>query len=172
MNIYVLFYFMSFMYIWRNGILLLFKLNVIWLYRQFHFDCGGGTCPKGVPTPFFTLWIFFNEIIFFLLDSLITHSSAILIGTFLIFLTLMGNQSLAGKLLNCEIYQRGVVSRIADTELLLWSHISIRPPSSIPGVGWVRRNAWESVLSCWHWIPTTDRTPRPTTRFNSWCRMS
>ena len=42
------------------------------------------------------------------------------------------------SLLNCEIYQRGRVSRVADTELILVSN----------------------------------RTPHPTTRFNSWCRMS
>ena len=39
-----------------------------------------------------------------------------------------------------EIYQRGRVSRIADTEpLLLIAHL-IRPPGSIYGVGRVRRN--------------------------------
>ena len=35
------------------------------------------------------------------------------------------------SMLNCEIYQRGRVSRIA--------HL-IQPPGSIPGVGWVSRN--------------------------------
>ena len=40
------------------------------------------------------------------------------------------------SLLNCEIYQRGRVSRVADTELarpILIAHL-IRPPGSIPDV--------------------------------------
>ena len=39
------------------------------------------------------------------------------------------------SLLNCEIYQRGGVSRIADTELLLLIAHLIQSPGSIPGVG-------------------------------------
>ena len=38
------------------------------------------------------------------------------------------------SLFNCEIYQRGRVSRVADTELVLLSYTSIRPQGSIPGV--------------------------------------
>ena len=44
------------------------------------------------------------------------------------------------SLLNCEIYQRGRVSRVADTEFILLIIHLIRPPSSIPGVWWVKRN--------------------------------
>ena len=44
------------------------------------------------------------------------------------------------SLLNCEIYQRGRVSRVADTELLLLIAHLTRPPGSIPGVGGVWRN--------------------------------
>ena len=36
-------------------------------------------------------------------------------------------------------YQRGRVSRVADTEIVLWSYILIRLPGSIPGVVWVGR---------------------------------
>ena len=42
------------------------------------------------------------------------------------------------SLLNCEIYQRGRVSRIADTELILLITHLIRPPGSNPGVERVR----------------------------------
>ena len=42
-----------------------------------------------------------------------------------------GNMSL----LNCEIFQRRQVSRIADTGLILLIAHLIRPPCSIPGVG-------------------------------------
>jgi len=44
------------------------------------------------------------------------------------------------NLLNCEVYQRGRVSRVADTELILSIAHLTRLPGSIPGVGWVRRN--------------------------------
>ena len=37
--------------------------------------------------------------------------------------------------LNCEIYQRGRVCRVADTELVLPITHLIRPTGSIPGVG-------------------------------------
>ena len=43
------------------------------------------------------------------------------------------------SLLNCDIYQRGRVSRVAYTELVLLIAHLIRPPGSIPGVGWVKR---------------------------------
>ena len=44
------------------------------------------------------------------------------------------------SLLNCKICQRGRVSRVTDTELvLLISHL-IQPPALISGVGWVRCN--------------------------------
>ena len=39
------------------------------------------------------------------------------------------------RLLNCEIYQRGRVPMVDDTELLLLIAHLIRPPGSIPGVG-------------------------------------
>ena len=39
------------------------------------------------------------------------------------------------SLLNCEIYQRGRVSRVAAMELVLLITHFIRPPSSIPDVG-------------------------------------
>ena len=39
------------------------------------------------------------------------------------------------SLLNCEFYQRGRVSRVADTELIQLIAYLIRPPGSIPGVG-------------------------------------
>ena len=44
------------------------------------------------------------------------------------------------SLLNCEIYQRGRVSRVADTELILPIAHLILAPGSIAGVGRVRRN--------------------------------
>jgi len=44
------------------------------------------------------------------------------------------------NLLNCENYQRGRVFELADTELVLLIAHLIRPPGSIPDVGWVRRN--------------------------------
>ena len=44
------------------------------------------------------------------------------------------------RLLNCEIYQRGRVSRVTDTELVLLMAHLIRPPGSIHDVGRVRRN--------------------------------
>ena len=44
------------------------------------------------------------------------------------------------SLLNCEIYQRVRVSRVADTDLLLLISHLIRSPGSIPGLRWVRRN--------------------------------
>ena len=39
------------------------------------------------------------------------------------------------SLLNCEIYQRGRESRVADTELILLIAHLTRAPGSIPGVG-------------------------------------
>ena len=39
------------------------------------------------------------------------------------------------SLLNCENYQRGRVSRVADNELVLLIAHLIRSPGSIPGVG-------------------------------------
>ena len=39
------------------------------------------------------------------------------------------------SLVNCEIYQRGKESRVADTELILLIAHLIRPPCSIPGEG-------------------------------------
>ena len=42
-----------------------------------------------------------------------------------------GNMSL----LNCDIYQRGRVSRVADTKLVHFITYLIRPPGSILGVG-------------------------------------
>ena len=39
------------------------------------------------------------------------------------------------SLLNCEIYQRGRMSKVADTELLLLIAHLILTPGSIPGVG-------------------------------------
>ena len=39
------------------------------------------------------------------------------------------------SLLNCEIYQRGRVSRVTDTELILVIAHLIKPPGSITGVG-------------------------------------
>ena len=38
------------------------------------------------------------------------------------------------SLLNCNIYQRDQVSRIADTELILLTAHLIQPPGSIAGV--------------------------------------
>ena len=38
------------------------------------------------------------------------------------------------SLLNCEIYQRGRLSRVADTELTLLIAYLIQPPGPIPGV--------------------------------------
>ena len=44
------------------------------------------------------------------------------------------------SLLNCETYQQGRVTSIADTEpILLIAHL-IQPPGSIPGVGRVGRH--------------------------------
>ena len=40
---------------------------------------------------------------------------------------------------------RGRVSGVADAELILLIAHLIRPPGSIPGVGRVMRNVWESV---------------------------
>ena len=37
------------------------------------------------------------------------------------------------NLLICEIYQRGRVSRVADTELILLIAYIIRPPGTFPG---------------------------------------
>ena len=39
------------------------------------------------------------------------------------------------SLLNCEVYQRGRVSRVADTEFMLLIVHLIRPPGSITGGG-------------------------------------
>ena len=44
------------------------------------------------------------------------------------------------SLLNCEIYQRGRVSRVDDTELTLMITQLIRPAGSIPSVEWVGHN--------------------------------
>ena len=44
------------------------------------------------------------------------------------------------SLLNCEIYQRGTVSRVADTKIILLIAHLIRPSGSIPGVGRVKPN--------------------------------
>jgi len=56
------------------------------------------------------------------------------------------------SLLNCEIHQRGRVSWVVDTELVLyWSHNSfdhqVQFLASIPGVGWVRPN--QTNKACW-----------------------
>ena len=44
------------------------------------------------------------------------------------------------NLLNCEIYQRERVYRVADIELILLIAHLIQPLGSIPGVGTVRRS--------------------------------
>ena len=57
------------------------------------------------------------------------------------------------SLSNYEIYQRGRESRVADTVLILLIAHLIRPPGSIPGVGWVRRNQtknWSGYILFWN----------------------
>ena len=61
---------------------------------------------------------------------------------------LAGPQTLGSmSLLKCEIYQRGWVSRVADTKLILFVAYLIRPSGLIPGVGWVRRNQTKKIQS-------------------------
>ena len=53
------------------------------------------------------------------------------------------------SMLNCEIYHRGTVSKVADTELLTPTNDRtpyFRPPGSISGVGRVRRKQINTYL--------------------------
>ena len=43
------------------------------------------------------------------------------------------------SLLNCEIFQRGRLSRVGDREIILLIAHLIQPSGSIPGLGWVRK---------------------------------
>ena len=68
----------------------------------------------------------------------------VVLNLYLIWALTPGSMSL----LDCELYQRGRLSRVADTELILHIALLIRPQGSIPGAGWVKNIPKSFKVQC------------------------